>query len=124
VLTLAVGPTARLAALRPSFRLAPITALIVLVGASPGAGLLTALHRVIEITLGCVVGALTAHLVMPDRARVAIETGAAGVLDGLGKVASAPGPDDGRHSGGRGCAGAGALFADRPTGCTPVADLA
>jgi uncharacterized membrane protein YccC len=89
VLALAVGPTALLAALRPSFRLAPITAVIVLVGASPGAGLLTAFHRVIEITLGCVIGALTAHLVMPDRARVAIETGAAGALDGLGKVAAA-----------------------------------
>jgi uncharacterized membrane protein YccC len=89
VLTLAVGPTALLAALRPSFRLAPITAVIVLVGASPGAGLLTALHRVIEIALGCVIGALTAHLVLPDRARTAIRTGTAGMLDGLGKVAAA-----------------------------------
>ena len=89
VMTLAVGPTALLAALRPSFRLAPITAVIVLVGAPPGAGLLTAFHRVVEITLGCVIGALTAHLVLPDRARVAIEKGAAGMLDGLGKVAAA-----------------------------------
>jgi uncharacterized membrane protein YccC len=89
VLTLAVGPTALLAALRPSFRLAPITAVIVLVGASPAAGLLTAFHRVMEITLGCVIGALTAHLVLPDRARAAIKTGAAGMLDGLGKVAAA-----------------------------------
>jgi uncharacterized membrane protein YccC len=89
VLTLAVGPTALLAALRPSFRLAPMTAVIVLVGASPEAGLLTALHRVMEIALGCVIGALTAHLVLPDRARVAIKAGAAGMLDGLGKVAAA-----------------------------------
>jgi uncharacterized membrane protein YccC len=51
VLTLAVGPTALLAALRPSFRVTPITAVIVLVGASPGVGLLTAFHRVMEITL-------------------------------------------------------------------------
>ena len=57
------------------------------VGASPGAGLLTAFHRVVEITLGCIIGTLTAHLVLPDRARVAIKTGAAGVLDGLGEVA-------------------------------------
>jgi uncharacterized membrane protein YccC len=89
VLALAVGPTALLAALRPSFRLAPITAVIVLVGASPGAALLTAFHRVMEITLGCVIGAVTAHLVLPDRARAAIKTGAAGMLDGLGKVAAA-----------------------------------
>ncbi len=87
--TLAVGPTALIAALRPSFRVAPITAVIVLVGAPPGAGLLTAIHRVMEITLGCVIGALTAHLVLPDRARAAIITGAAGVLDALGKVAAA-----------------------------------
>ena len=46
VLTLAVGPTALHAALRPSFRLAPITAVIVLVGVPPGAGLPTAVHRV------------------------------------------------------------------------------
>jgi uncharacterized membrane protein YccC len=89
VLTLAVGPTALLAALRPSFRVTPITAVIVLVGASPGAGLLTAFHRVMEITIGCFVGVLTARLVLPDRARAAIKTGAAGMLDGLGKVAAA-----------------------------------
>jgi uncharacterized membrane protein YccC len=61
----------------------------VLVGASPGAGLLTAFHRVAEIALGCVIGVLTAHLVLPDRARVAIKTGVTGMLDGLGKVVTA-----------------------------------
>jgi uncharacterized membrane protein YccC len=66
-----------------SFRLAPITAVIVLVGAPPGAGLLTAFNRVMEIALGCVIGALTAHFVLPDRARAAIKTGAAGMLDAL-----------------------------------------
>ena len=40
----------------------------------------------VEVTLGCVIGALTAHLVLPDRARAAIKTGAAGMLDGLGKL--------------------------------------
>ena len=89
VLTLAVGPMALLAALRPSFRLAVMTAVIVLVGASPGGGLTTAFHRVAEIVLGCVIGALTAHLVLPDRARAAIKMGAARVLDELGKVAAA-----------------------------------
>ena len=42
-----------------------------------------------EITVGCVIGVLTAHFVLPDRARAAIKTGAAGMLDGLGKVAVA-----------------------------------
>ena len=73
-MTLAVGPTVLLAALRPSFRLAPVTAVIVLVGASPGAARLTAFHRVMQIALGCVVGVPTAHLVLPDRA---IKTAAA-----------------------------------------------
>jgi hypothetical protein len=39
--------------------------------------------------LGCVIGAVTAHLVLPDRAQAAIKTGAAGMLDALGKVAAA-----------------------------------
>ena len=55
----------------------------------PAPGLLTAFHRVMEIALGCVIGALTAHFVLPDRARTAIKTGTAGMLDGLGKVAAA-----------------------------------
>jgi hypothetical protein len=51
--------------------------------------LLTAFDRVVEIALGCVIGNLTAHLVLPDRARAAIETGTAAMLEGLGKVAAA-----------------------------------
>ncbi len=42
-----------------------------------------------EARLPAVIGVLTAHFVLPDRARVAIKTGAAGMLDGLGKVAAA-----------------------------------
>lgn len=89
LLVLAVAPMALLAAMRPSFRLAPITAVIVLLGAPAEGGVLLALHRMAEIALGCVIGALTAHLVLPDRARTAIEAGAAAVLDGLGRVAEA-----------------------------------
>lgn len=89
LLVFAVAPMALLAAMRPSFRLAPITAVIVLLGASAEGGVLLAFHRMAEIALGCVIGALTAHLVLPDRARTAIEAGAAAVLEGLGRVAEA-----------------------------------
>jgi uncharacterized membrane protein YccC len=89
LLILAVAPMALLAAQRPAFRLAPITAVIVLLGASGANGLLIAFHRVAEIAVGCLIGGLTAQFVFPDRARAAIEAGAAGVLEGLGAVAAA-----------------------------------
>lgn len=89
VLIFAVAPMALLAALRSSFRLAPITAVIVLLGAPPGDGLLTAFHRMAEIALGCVLGGLTAQLVLPDRARGIIEANAAAALEALGQLASA-----------------------------------
>ncbi|MDR3537417.1 MAG: FUSC family protein [Acetobacteraceae bacterium] len=89
LLALAVAPMALLAALRPSFRLAPITAVIVLLGATGEDGVFVAFHRMAEIALGCVIGGLTAQFVVPDRARNAIERGAAGLLEALGRVASA-----------------------------------
>lgn len=89
LLALAVGPMALLAAVRPSFRVAPITAVIVLLGAPAAGGVLYAFHRMAEIAVGCVIGGLTAQLVLPDRARRAIETGAAAMLEALGRVAAA-----------------------------------
>jgi uncharacterized membrane protein YccC len=51
--------------------------------------MITAFHRVAEIALGCLIGAVTAHLVLPGRTRVAIEMGAADALDGMSKVVAA-----------------------------------
>ena len=69
LLLLAVAPVAPLAAIRPSFRVAPVTAAIVLL-ASPGnaSPIASAMHRVIEIALGTIVGIVVSILSSP-RAR-------------------------------------------------------
>jgi uncharacterized membrane protein YccC len=69
-LAVALAPLAVLAALYPSFRIAPVTAVIVLVG---GAGmhiapLVSAIDRVIEISLGSIVGLGVSLLLLPARA--------------------------------------------------------
>ena len=68
---LAVGPLALLAAVNASFRVAPITALIVLLptSASGITPLAYALERIAEISLGIVVGVGVALFVLPARAR-------------------------------------------------------
>jgi uncharacterized membrane protein YccC len=69
-LAVAVLPLSFLAALYPAFRVAPVTAVIVLI--SPTGGQLTPLaftiDRVLEIALGCVVGLAASLLVFPARA--------------------------------------------------------
>jgi uncharacterized membrane protein YccC len=66
----AILPLALLAAVRPSFKVAPITAFIVLVPLSGVAAppLTYALERILEISIGSVVGLATALLVLPARA--------------------------------------------------------
>jgi uncharacterized membrane protein YccC len=76
----ATAPLAFLAALKPSFRVAPVTALIMLLpsGAAIPDPWEAALYRVIEIGIGNVVGIVVALLVLPARAhRQARETAAA-----------------------------------------------
>jgi uncharacterized membrane protein YccC len=70
LLVLTVAPLALLAAVRPSFRVAPITAAIVLL-ANPGGGspVASALHRVGEIALGTIIGIVVSLVVFPSRAR-------------------------------------------------------
>jgi uncharacterized membrane protein YccC len=69
-LALALGPLALAAALRPSFRVAPVTAIIVLLSTtSQQAGPVSyAVDRVLEIGLGCVVGLAVSLLILPGRA--------------------------------------------------------
>lgn len=69
-LVVAVAPLSILAASSAGFRVAPITAIIVLLGAA-GATLGPfgfALDRILEVGLGCVVGLLASVLVAPARA--------------------------------------------------------
>jgi uncharacterized membrane protein YccC len=82
-IALAVLPMALLAAIRASFRVAPITALIVLV---PVAGhtatpLGYALERVLEIGIGNVIGVAVALFVLPARAHHFVARSAATIAD-------------------------------------------
>lgn len=66
-LLVAIGPLALLASVNASFRIAPVTAVIVLLGTSSQqtGPLGSALARVIEIGLGCIVGFSVSLLVLP-----------------------------------------------------------
>jgi uncharacterized membrane protein YccC len=66
----AILPLALLAAIKPGFKVAPVTAFIVLVPLSGAASppLTYALERILEISIGSVVGLATALLVLPARA--------------------------------------------------------
>jgi uncharacterized membrane protein YccC len=84
-LALALGPLALVAALKPSFRVAPVTAIIVLLSTtSIQAGPVPyAVDRVLEIGLGCIVGLAVSLLVLPGRAHGLLAGSAADVLRAL-----------------------------------------
>lgn len=69
-MTLAIAPLALLAAVRANFKAAPITAFIVLVPMSGQevAPLTFALDRILEISIGSLVGIATSLLILPARA--------------------------------------------------------
>ena len=97
-MTVAVGITAFAAAMRPSLKVAPVTAVIMLI--SPGGGTLgpvmSAVYRVIEISVGSVIGVLATLLVFParstdvvvERVRAVLDL-MAGVLEGYAQTLSA-----------------------------------
>jgi uncharacterized membrane protein YccC len=81
-LALGLGPLALLAALNPGYRMAPVTAIIVLL-ASTGSQLgpvRYAIARVLEIGLGCVIGLAASLLILPARADRLLSKAAAEVL--------------------------------------------
>jgi uncharacterized membrane protein YccC len=82
-IVLAVAPMALLAALKSSFRVAPITALIVLVPlrSQVGSPLDYALERVLEIAIGNLVGVAVALSVLPARAHTLVTRAAATIAD-------------------------------------------
>ncbi|HTJ27942.1 MAG TPA: FUSC family protein [Candidatus Limnocylindria bacterium] len=69
-LVAALAPLTVLAALQPAYRVAPITAIIVLLGSvgQPGSALQIGFQRVLDIVLGCVVAFAVSLLVLPSRA--------------------------------------------------------
>src|ERR1700744_3187836 len=81
-LVLALTPLAFLAAARPTFRFAPVTAGIVILVApvqhlSP---LASAGHRLLEICIGGVIGLLVSLVILPARASAVLSQSAARVL--------------------------------------------
>jgi len=81
-IVLALFPLALLAAVNPSFRVAPVTSLIMLL---PPTGqhlgpLTSALDRVAEITLGNIVGVVVALFILPARAHTLMSEAAAKVV--------------------------------------------
>ena len=67
---MALGPLALVSALKPSFRIAPVTAIIVLLSTSSlqADPVPYAVDRVLEIGLGCIVGLAVSLLILPGRA--------------------------------------------------------
>lgn len=108
-LLLAVAPLPLLAARSAGFRVGPITAVIVLLGAAnPTLGPLGfALGRVLEVGLGCVVALLAALLIVPARASRAALAAAGQVASLLGRQLAAVARTD-EH----GAPDVGALVAD------------
>ncbi len=87
----AVTPLAVLTAFYPNFRIAPITAIIVLMstGAATLGPLGFALDRVLEITLGAVVGVVVSTLIAPARAYAQLRGAAAETARLLAQIMTA-----------------------------------
>jgi uncharacterized membrane protein YccC len=88
VLALAVGPMALLAAINPHFRVAPFTAVIVVLGSTTThiGPIGSALYRVAEVALGAAAGLVVSLLVLPARAHVLTADAAARMLDLLAQA--------------------------------------
>lgn len=73
-LAAALAPPSVMAAISPGFRIAPMTAAIMLLGyAGPNVGPVDmAAGRMIEVGLGCAVGVIVSILVMPTRAATSV----------------------------------------------------
>ncbi len=87
----ALTPLAVLTAFYPTYRIAPITAIIVLMstGAATLGPLGYAFDRVLEITLGAVVGVVVSTLIAPARAYTQLRTAAAETARLLAQVMTA-----------------------------------
>lgn len=81
-IVIALAPLALLASIKTSFRVAPITALIVLLPTSAHTlgPVVSAIDRVLEITLGNLVGVAVALLILPSRAHTLLTEAAAQVV--------------------------------------------
>jgi len=87
ILGIVVLPLSLLAAHNAQYRLGPVTAALVTLAAPSGVGsFAVALHRIAEILLGGVIGAVTALLVLPDRGAAGIRVDGAAALTTLAEI--------------------------------------
>lgn len=82
-LTMAIAPLAVLTAFRPAYRIAPVTAIIILLTPTTQTigPVLSAFHRVLEVGLGSVVALCVAVLILPERAHGVVTNAAARALE-------------------------------------------
>ena len=105
-LVIAIAPLAVLAAYMASFRVAPVTAIILLLSTTAVGPLGYAMERIVEIGLGCGVGLIVSALVVPARAHSLVLESAgqvarllAQLLRKLAGAAHTPAPDLGELHG-------------------------
>jgi len=94
VLVLSVTPLALLTAFSPGFRIAPVTAIIVLLSTGPATlgPLGYALDRLLEIALGTVIGVGVSLLVAPTRAHAQVREAASQATTLLAEIMAALAP--------------------------------
>jgi len=88
ILALALAPLAVLTAFNPAYRIAPVTAIIILLtptGQTSGP-VLSAFHRVMEVGLGSIVALCIALLVLPERAHGVLARAAAQALEMMAEL--------------------------------------
>jgi uncharacterized membrane protein YccC len=88
VLALAVAPIALLAAVNPRLRVAPVTAIIVLLvpTITHATAMASAIDRVLEVAVGGITGFLVSVLLLPTRAHEQAIQAAARTLDHMARV--------------------------------------
>jgi uncharacterized membrane protein YccC len=88
-LTAALAPLALVAALKPAYRVAPITAVILLLTKSnAGSPIAQAIQRVLEIGLGGIVAMVVALVVLPARAHEGLANAAGRAVAKMGDLAA------------------------------------
>ncbi|HZQ00508.1 MAG TPA: FUSC family protein [Reyranella sp.] len=91
VMIVAVAPLALVAAIRPNMNVVPITAIIVLLlpSITHGSPVESAVYRVLEVTLGAVIGLAVSFVVFPSSAHRLIRRSASHILDLMARALAA-----------------------------------
>jgi uncharacterized membrane protein YccC len=87
-LAVAIAPLAFVAAINPSFNVAPFTAVLVLLAPTiiPVSPIESAFYRMLEVALGATIGLAVSYLVFPARAQALAIGAAADMLDAMARA--------------------------------------